>query len=175
MPHGRFQLTHLLRGATQISRFWMSAILFQLTHLLRGATSTLKPHHYQKLFQLTHLLRDATSACHFANSITSNFNSRTSCEVRPQLAQRPAQVLDFNSRTSCEVRQFATNDAYTAFDFNSRTSCEVRHTRIGRPLYRAVISTHAPLARCDKQYVCTDCVGLLISTHAPLARCDDIT
>ena len=35
-----------------------------------------------------------------------NFNSRTSCEVRPAGADgASAGPYDFNSRTSCEVRQ----------------------------------------------------------------------
>ena len=54
--------------------------------------------------------------------------------------------------------------------FNSRTSCEVRPPP-GGIVSRQGISTHAPLARCDK-----NAEGELyaddISTHAPLARCD---
>ena len=39
-------------------------------------------HFFTKLFQLTHLLRGATIAGMLLNAIKSDFNSRTSCEVR---------------------------------------------------------------------------------------------
>ena len=58
-----------------------------------------------------------------------NFNSRTSCEVR-----------------RCSGRRFRAGRPY----FNSRTSCEVRPVHlVQRPGLLVVISTHAPLARCD--------------------------
>ena len=99
-------------------------------------------------FQLTHLLRGATSG-------------RMLFETR---------LCDFNSRTSCEVRHELKSAGYTHTHFNSRTSCEVRP---GRQRYRipGIISTHAPLARCDGRRKSWN--GLReISTHAPLARCD---
>ena len=58
-PSSLFQLTHLLRGATNLSRMNPTVTSFQLTHLLRGATRTVK------------LL-----------TAYNDFNSRTSCEVR---------------------------------------------------------------------------------------------
>ena len=54
--------------------------------------------------------------------------------------------------------------------FNSRTSCEVR-LRWGFPRSTFVISTHAPLARCDCALIYDGDIAR-ISTHAPLARCD---
>ena len=91
---------------------------FQLTHLLRGATISATLFFRTCSFQLTHLLRGATN---------SDFNSRTSCEVRLFLPfSLLNQLFYFNSRTSCEVRR----DVVSVFK-NSH------------------ISTHAPLARCD--------------------------
>ena len=102
-------------------------LLFQLTHLLRGATSACHMCYDSTRFQLTHLLRGATHACVGAGTASGHFNSRTSCEVRP-------------------IRARARN---SGINFNSRTSCEVRHGwQYDHPL-SDVISTHAPLARCD--------------------------
>ena len=36
-------------------------------------------------------------------------------------------------------------------NFNSRTSCEVRPKRLRGQIVPRLISTHAPLARCDKR------------------------
>ena len=101
-----FQLTHLLRGATDreegqrrenISTHAPLARCdspqcgkttkrppFQLTHLLRGATCKLIRHIREETFQLTHLLRGATHAYASRRTDRRYFNSRTSCEVRPQ-------------------------------------------------------------------------------------------
>ena len=99
-------------------------------------------------FQLTHLLRGAT-AHHFRSSThLFHFNSRTSCEVRPNQQHIDAGRGNFNSRTSCEVRQ-----------------------KPGRGIGRGDISTHAPLARCDETAF-PSARSQSISTHAPLARCD---
>ena len=103
-------------------------------------------------FQLTHLLRGATSR--YRNAFE--------------------RMMDFNSRTSCEVRRTSISMAVCgALNFNSRTSCEVRRMQLLQN-HGHVISTHAPLARCDIS--CKDCnFDLWISTHAPLARCDTMT
>ena len=124
---------------------------FQLTHLLRGATSAPCQRWCTTKFQLTHLLRGATRIRRLTPSAPPDFNSRTSCEVRHQHRHRqhPAHY-HFNSRTSCEVRQ------------GCHVGCE----------QAAVISTHAPLARCDRDFHIVT-VDRDISTHAPLARCDD--
>ena len=78
-------------------------------------------------FQLTHLLRGATGLVRDVDYKIYNFNSRTSCEVRPG---RPSEDLrdnaNFNSRTSCEVRHVVYTGTNARTDFNSRTSCEVR-------------------------------------------------
>ncbi len=101
-----------------------------------------------------------------------NFNSRTSCEVRPGWTKFPAELVDFNSRTSCEVRRgldkardprilISTHAPLARCDgvrqiynigrknFNSRTSCEVRLHTMKKWSLKKPISTHAPLARCD--------------------------
>ena len=80
-------------------------------------------------------------------------------------------TVDFNSRTSCEVRQQRQPDPDHEKHFNSRTSCEVRPKFSGAKTFSFVISTHAPLARCDFPTYSVRQIKL-ISTHAPLARCD---
>ena len=56
-----FQLTHLLRDATQGRGYRSDDRKFQLTHLLRDATNMFFTFlHFSFQFQLTHLLRDAT-------------------------------------------------------------------------------------------------------------------
>ena len=101
-----------------------------------------------RAFQLTHLLRGATrpgwrSWKPTKFQLTHLLRGATS----PVLPFRPC-LRYFNSRTSCEVR----------------LPSEVAE-KLG------VISTHAPLARCDEHpepvYPSWE-----ISTHAPLARCD---
>ena len=259
----KFQLTHLLRGATISDPVGTAGVWFQLTHLLRGATrqqpdlcrvytvSTHAPlarcdahdiilHHvlgvsthaplarcdvrtplllpvsisfnsrtscevrpeperkgcspagfnsrtscevrhaphdfkaYTNVFQLTHLLRGATEGHREADQM-GGFNSRTSCEVR---RFRGADVVScapgFNSRTSCEVRRGAVCGCRDGMPgFNSRTSCEVRHRLRGFVPRLIVVSTHAPLARCDAlRYAQRDYRN--VSTHAPLARCDQV-
>ena len=101
----KFQLTHLLRGATarylchkdnpEISTHTplarcdkirsFSFIIyaeFQLTHLLRGATYFFSGYWLLFVFQLTHLLRGATKRMGDKVGGYNDFNSHTSCEVR---------------------------------------------------------------------------------------------
>ena len=60
-----------------------------------------------------------------------------------------AQAMNFNSRTSCEVRPRRSGEMLILHHFNSRTSCEVRPA-LRRQLYGIIdISTHAPRVRCD--------------------------
>ena len=80
----------------------------------------------------------------------SDFNSRTSCEVRPNNKYNKFYQKYFNSRTSCEVRHIKPMGRMGMDYFNSRTSCEVRpKTQLGN-FNKKAISTHAPLARCDQ-------------------------
>ena len=168
-----FQLTHLLRGATLTpptlcliscdfnSRTSCEVRLVAPIALVFIPISTHAPlarcdrHQlivlWHTVFQLTHLLRGATSPRRRRMRRGSNFNSRTSCEVRPgRAAVRKLVQLHFNSRTSCEVRRLAK----------------------GLTQNQLAISTHAPLARCDGR-THLRVRYLEISTHAPLARCDD--
>ena len=167
---------------------------FQLTHLLRGATRSERPALQPEQFQLTHLLRGATGKPGGTGSAGS-FNSRTSCEVRrgPQSCRgwadefqlthllrgatcaapvRPTRSACFNSRTSCEVRHRGADAPRRGpLRFNSRTSCEVRPVPPSSSAGSGIVSTHAPLARCD-DFVVLHPDGHYVSTHAPLARCD---
>ena len=77
------------------------------------------------------------------------FNSRTSCEVR-LAAERIDAIIAFQLTHLLRGATFTDADMTDASEnFNSRTSCEVRPmATLPLHLYR-VISTHAPLARCD--------------------------
>ena len=79
-----------------------------------------------------------------------DFNSRTSCEVRLDRRRRKTRFVDFNSRTSCEVRHVKRKTIICRAYFNSRTSCEVRRADAIADRRLDRISTHAPLARCDR-------------------------
>ena len=170
---------------------------FQLTHLLRGATSAPPPPTPSSLpFQLTHLLRGATGLPRWLRTGRRDFNSRTSCEVRPGFPHRHRRPGHFNSRTSCEVRRCSPKSITCWPDFNSRTSCEVRRrlsARRHQPLdFNSRTSCEVRL--CTSQFFQkrshhfnsrTSCEVRLgfgigggekinISTHAPLARCDSL-
>ena len=147
----KFQLTHLLRGATRIPGG--STILFtafQLTHLLRGATgpsgrSPAQTRHFNSRTSCE-VRRGAIFARRNPNisthaplarcdiqgleaqgyTVKGDFNSRTSCEVRPHAMQAKSTPNNFNSRTSCEVRPPQQLENPVHANFNSRTSCEVR-------------------------------------------------
>ena len=57
----------------------------------------------------------------------TNFNSRTSQEVRLIEVKGNRAVIDFNSRTSQEVRRYVLlRCGVKSMNFNSRTSQEVR-------------------------------------------------
>ena len=144
-----FQLTHLLRGATSPVPSPQRSRRFQLTHLLRGATRTTARRHYRPRFQLTHLLRGATLTS-FSSSSSRSFQL-THLLRGATLDQflHHAVAADFNSRTSCEVRPVRIRYLVIPAHFNSRTSCEVRRNPTCVIYPADAISTHAPLARCD--------------------------
>ena len=86
--------------------------------------------------------------------------------------QLDAQYWDFNSRTSCEVRLHHGCAGHGHNHFNSRTSCEVRQGQwvsCEGPTRTFQLTHLLRGATRDIRYVY--CVSL-ISTHAPLARCD---
>ena len=93
---------------------------------------------------------------------------RVRCD--PAVCMAVNTATHFNSRTSCEVRPNDFCSYGETPDFNSRTSCEVRR-RTYRKKWWMRISTHAPRVRCDDYaYIARDLEN--ISTHAPRVRCD---
>ena len=142
-----FQLTHLLRGATKKGLAICAEDMFQLTHLLRGATDLCFTGVRAYEFQLTHLLRGATFS--FTPPVPrTSFNSRTSCEVRLRV-MRSSHILMFQLTHLLRGATRPRISVSRAHSFNSRTSCEVRQS-YSRTLFPPfLVSTHAPLARCD--------------------------
>ena len=153
--------------------WWNQLKLFQLTHLLRGATHASCPRRFLQChfnsrtscevrltggncfcrrhkFQLTHLLRGATRSLRKKPIASPNFNSRTSCEVRQKYRVVAAQRVDFNSRTSCEVRQSRVSFWIGVPVFQLTHLLRGATFRVRSTDSRSSISTHAPLARCDK-------------------------
>ena len=119
----------------------------------------------------------------------SNFNSRTSCEVRRfpglimpswpkfQLTHLLRGATPF-SRHCSSIRSISTHAPLARCDlgvtipienvrkdFNSRTSCEVRPEHQRMMAEREAISTHAPLARCDLAQIYADRGGQFQLTH----------
>ena len=146
-----FQLTHLLRGATLAVDGGRFHFLIS-THapLARCDPGFLAVHAQLIKFQLTHLLRGAT------HTIPPYHHT----------------IIDFNSRTSCEVRHSAEVSIDLTTDFNSRTSCEVRRPTGFCGVIGLLISTHAPLARCDaaRGWVCYGCHNFNSRTSCEVRR-----
>ena len=105
IKYPEFQLTHLLRGATKAL----------LGAILRKPISTHAPLarcddiplfvFYKHPFISTHAPLARCDTVYWSTLCPStNFNSRTSCEVRPSPWPAGFSPLYFNSRTSCEVR-----------------------------------------------------------------------
>ncbi len=147
----RFQSTHLLRGATAFPiRSSPELILFQSTHLLRGATRSRLS--LCKLIVIS--IHAPLTRCDTLSSVTgsafSDFNPRTSYEVRLIFRLlRPSTTL-FQSthllRGATNVQQIAIREFN---NFNPRTSYEVRRINIRYLRATHRISIHAPLTRCD--------------------------
>ena len=128
----RFQLTHLLRGATrQPAEGGGTGKNFNSRTSCEVRRTNLPTRTNAIRFQLTHLLRGATGSgnaeIHVGDISTHAPLARCDLPVRIRYPVIPSH---FNSRTSCEVRHAAHSDALQMLDFNSRTSCEVRH--VGR-------------------------------------------
>ena len=100
----------------------------------------------------------------------SNFNPRTSCEVRPPQGHNDLQILYFNPRTSCEVRLLAAINADP-----KKTSIHAPHARCDLCCKEAKMtlstSIHALHTKCDSYNAVRD-KGSITSIHAPHARCD---
>ena len=101
VPAGRFQLTHLLRGATAREFAYSDFSIFQLTHLLRGATLPAFRQRPRIPFQLTHLLRGATAI------YCSTFISQTHHLVR---GGQVNQIIDLSGVKYCPVLARTGND-----------------------------------------------------------------
>ena len=101
------------------------------------------------VFQLTHLLRGATRRLGYLHPVGNSFNSRTSCEVRLRRQRRATTSVMFQLTHLLRGATYKSSDAYK----------------------RNPVSTHAPLARCDRVGGVV-CFHGGVSTHAPLARCD---
>ena len=106
----------------------------------------------------------------------TNFNPRSSCEERHELAYQMLKAMkDFNPRSSCEERRpRCTTIEIARKNFNPRSSCEERLGDENGVLTNFEISIHAPHARsdhagraCGKDWA--------ISIHAPHARSDGLT
>ena len=145
-----FQLTHLLRGATNGATGASPAINVS-THapLARCDIAAGGPGRIPR-FQLTHLLRGATLTIDKCVGIlqVSTHAPLARCDQGDEFERSCGN--GFNSRTSCEVRQISAALLGKTYRFNSRTSCEVRLPDTWRLIPDADVSTHAPLARCDK-------------------------
>ena len=167
----RFQLTHLLRGATRKRNRWTGIRRFQLTHLLRGAT-TRDGLSYQQIAISTHAPLARCDACCCGHSIALQISTHAPlarCDIIARIMATMASISTHAPLARCDCA--ATGSRKVVKDFNSRTSCEVRHIVNIIAYADKLISTHAPLARCDG-HLEWYAVQANISTHAPLARCD---
>ena len=140
----------LARCDTFVPDFWSPRIAFQLTHLLRGATRVGIP----------------------SANTDKNFNSRTSCEVRPPKFLLLSWIIRFQLThllrgATCPPSQTAPGERFQLTHLLRGATDQLVYR-----LYPVQISTHAPLARCDRIAELETDKKLLISTHAPLARCD---
>src|SRR5574344_1484842 len=90
-----FQSTHLFRGATSLMRMVSWLKQFQSTHFFRRATSLMRMVSWLKPFQSTHLFRGATLRVPQARWLHTDFNPRTSFEVRLKSPATTALSLSF--------------------------------------------------------------------------------
>ena len=170
-------------------------LAFQPTHPLRGATA----HQSGGFYPVPISTHAPLAGCDRPSPLSepahsTNFNPRTPCGVRPGGTFYALYVRYFNPRTPCGVRPLDGESRSGCSDFNPRTPCGVRPINQLRtafqiqfqpthPLRGATgaarlagsakpISTHAPLAGCDRFVFSLPVSMVLISTHAPLAGCD---
>ena len=146
--------------------------LFQLTHLLRGATcGTVDGGIAMAISTHAPLARCDEEEMKMAMDFEISTHAPLArCDSEP--ADKFPGNRNFNSRTSCEVRRRKRERMRKLTYFNSRTSCEVRLDKMMHTPLAQLISTHAPLARCDTSRAKSRRRVFAISTHAPLARCD---
>ena len=172
--HTPFLLTHLSRGATLLRQYTLAnnmisthAPLARCDRSHRGGAGQ-KQHFYSRTsrevrllchahtvpaasFLLTHLSRGATvlGGNDVATQLISTHAPLARCDQFIDAVRRVK--FNFYSRTSREVRLCADGQCLISADFYSRTSREVRRLYYCRRIFIYGISTHAPLARCDRR------------------------
>ena len=182
-----------MRGATLADIVVARPPEFQLTHLLRGATDSWRRgtpavniSTHAPLAKCDEKIRTA-----YELKSISTHAPLARCDDYPVRRRHQCHISTHAPLARCDPGRVCPFPG--SADFNSRTSCEVRRTEAGAFAPIRGISTHAPLARCDMDpptRVCDDGFQLthllrgatiwqsseyaprLISTHAPLARCD---
>ena len=122
---------------------------FQLTHLLRGATlGTAAP-----LANLTYF--NSRTSCEVRHKILFigdsflDFNSRTSCEVRQTAIENMLTVSSISTHAPlarCDVCGSNTWYIHNISTHAPLARCDEKHVE---DVDTSLISTHAPLARCD--------------------------
>ena len=105
-------------------------ILFQSTHPLRGATMSACVNSLIQAFQSTHPLRGATRTPPSRTHRTADFNPRTPCGVRQNMAE--CTIADLQCQSTHPLRGATST-------LSSAPACES-------------ISIHAPLAGCDASH-----------------------
>ncbi len=146
--NGRFQSTHLKRGAT--SSPWRLV-----------AKGNFNPRTSNEVRQSSNL----------AIRCFSHFNPRTSNEVRLFTDRLMQPLGNFNPRTSNEVRRKRLMQTRLDSDFNPRTSNEVRLDAL-RMITRADRFQSTHLKRGATGDVMNVTASVIISIHAPQTRCD---
>ena len=106
-----------------------------------------------------------------SNESRRNFNSRTSCEVRRSCSACRRRHCQF------QLTHLLRGATCLNFDLDGYSKFQLTHLLRGATYVTTLsdsglISTHAPLARCDIPKRVKFGRTRKISTHAPLARCD---
>ena len=166
-----FQLTHLLRGATQHAPMANGTLLIS-THAPLARCDMLCRRQNLEHCISTHAPLARCDECKTSTSLPVSISThaplaRCDAAASGNFFPPPRFQLTHLLRGATEMK----NVVLEIQNFNSRTSCEVRQLIIFAAPRTFSISTHAPLARCD-QISNTYTQGAEISTHAPLARCD---
>ena len=145
---------------------------FQLTHLSRGATGVMMIVLCSWSISTHAPLARCDSMHRTIFTRSTDFNSRTSREVRRACALEEALGDEISTHAP-----LARCDGTIPWRSQRRWKFQLTHLSRGATAFQIpgdlslTISTHAPLARCDRIYDAVRSVPP-ISTHAPLARCD---
>ena len=139
---------------------------FQFTHPVRGATIGLSLLPRLSRFQFTHPVRGATAQRSRATALSSSFNSRTPCGVRPGLLCGSLPPLRFQfthpvrGATSISLRRLKSE----RFQFTHPVRGATRYEH--RDNDDRGVSIHAPRAGCDERQLQT-LHRRGVSIHAP--------